>query len=125
MQNGGQATAAAPAKEGESDASSHKLSKVLGGKDDEDAKEPDIAHELSSSEVFLLHKRIKYASVSCVTLRSNIPLHSLQNAVPAGPWLQYLGQREGRWQGSALLVLPPSKLNMQQQPILTYSAEGM
>ena len=72
MQNGGQATAAAPAKEGESDASSHKLSKVLGGKDDEDAKEPDIAHELSSSEVFLLHKRIKYASVSCVTLRSNI-----------------------------------------------------
>ena len=64
MQNGGQAAAAVPAKEGkdaaqsfperdgtgESDANNHKLSNVLD-KDDESAIEPDVPHELSSSEV--------------------------------------------------------------------------
>ena len=139
MQNGGQPTAAVPANEGkdtaqpfpgrggrgESNAKSHKLSEVFD-KDDESAIEPDVPHEWASSEVQTLsYNRIKYSSSWCVTLLSDNLLHSLQNQVPAGPWLQYLGQREGRWQGSALLVLPPSKLNMQQQPILTYSAEGM
>ena len=48
----------------------------------------------------------------------------MQNLVPAGPWLQYLGQREGKWLGSALIVLPPTQMNMEEEPVLHYSAGG-
>ncbi len=44
--------------------------------------------------------------------------------VPAGPWLQYLGQEEGQWLASALIVLPPNKVNMEHPPVLSYSTGG-
>lgn len=49
---------------------------------------------------------------------------AVQNMVPAGPFLQYLGQEEGKWLGSVLIVLPPVKMHSEEKPLLTYSAGG-
>ena len=48
----------------------------------------------------------------------------LQNLEPAGPFLQYLGQEEGRWLGSVMIVLPPHKMHTEEKPYISFSAGG-